>query len=76
MVVGRDSERRRRYTDAEVIALREAYAASSMAPSTFAKQWPGRRTDWKPVYEILDNRTYQWLLPGHPYRMEYDRNRA
>jgi len=80
MVVGRDSIRNRKYTDDEIIAMRAAWAAASAADPTlftsrFAKQYGGI-THWGAIFKILDNKTYAWLLPGHPYRIEYDRKKA
>jgi hypothetical protein len=80
MVVGRDAVRNRQYTDDEVVAMRAAWeAASAAAPtlfaSRFAKQYNGKSC-WGCIYRILLNRSYQWLLPGHPYRIEYDRKKA
>ena len=75
MVVGRDSVRNRKYTDDEIVAMRAAYATCDLAPSTFAKEWAGK-THWAAVYKILVARSYQWLLPGHPYRIEYDKKKA
>lgn len=76
MVVGRDAVRNRLYSDDEIIAMRAAWATSDLAPSTFAKEWTGSRTHWAAVYKIIEGRSYQWLLPGHPYRIEYDRQKA
>jgi len=80
MVVGRDAVRNRQYTDDEIIAMREAWEAASAAkpdlfPTTFAKRYGGKSC-LASRYQILMNLTYQWLLPGHPYRIEYDRKKA
>ena len=62
----------RKFTDAEVIKMREDWAASGLTMREWVRREPNKKAaDFTYLY-ILGNRNYAYLLPGQKYRIWYD----
>jgi hypothetical protein len=64
----KEAVKNRLFSDAEVIAIRAAWANSSLSMRAFAAGYKHPSAAMNVLREV----TYRYLLPGEKYRTEYD----
>jgi len=70
--LGKDNSHLRMFSDAEVIKIRDDWAASGQSTKEFINSIPDKKATFAAYYKILTGDNYKYLLPGHKYREWYD----